>query len=117
MVWNDLPKPWDVMDGQMQCNRALIEATCARHGVHGKGWIAPRPKSVEAFTPTPELVHGVTVSSPDLAKVLRSCGYFSGPSKGVKRDAGVPVTKVLGADGQTVEAVEGFMVPAVINAP
>jgi len=87
-VWNDLPKPWDVVLGREICTRALIETACKKQGVHGKGWIKPRPKSVASFKPTPELVHGVTVSSPDLAALLRKAGYFSGPSKGVKHDAG-----------------------------
>jgi len=31
-----------------------------------------------AFSPTPELVHGVAVTSPALAAVLRKAGWFSG---------------------------------------
>ena len=39
----------------------------------------------EAFTPTPELVHGVAVSSPTLAHALRRAGVFSGkPLRGVR---------------------------------
>ena len=44
-----------------------------------KGWIAQRPKGTPvAFTPTPELVHGVIVDDPELARVLRKAGWFSG---------------------------------------
>ncbi|STC93134.1 hypothetical protein [Chryseobacterium carnipullorum] len=42
------------------------------------GWIAPRTHQVSPFKPTPELVHGVTVSNPFLASVLRKNKYFSG---------------------------------------
>ena len=43
------------------------------------GWIAPRERArVAPFQPTPELVHGVTVGSPGLARLLRRAGIFSG---------------------------------------
>jgi hypothetical protein len=36
-----------------------------RHGVPRAGWVTPPPaKRATAFTPTPEIVRGVTVSSP-----------------------------------------------------
>lgn len=92
-VWRLLPYPWEVMAGRRRCTRADVERACATAGVTtGKGWVAPRPRHVAKFTPTPELVHGVTVASPQLAKVLRSCGYFSGPSKGV-RHIGPPIMR------------------------
>jgi hypothetical protein len=83
-VWGELPKLWDVMTGKATCTRMDIEAACTRHGVEGKGWIAPREKHVAAFRPTPDLVHGVVVSSPALAEALYRCGAFSGPSKGLR---------------------------------
>lgn len=96
-VWNDLPLPWDVVLGKSQCRRANITAACRRHGVDGgsKGWIAPRPKTVAEYTPTPELVHGVTIGSPHLASILRRCGYFSGPSKGVKAVTTVDIDRTM----------------------
>jgi len=85
LVWCDLPKPWEVMLHGATCTRPQILASCKKHGIKGgKGWIAPRERAVEDFSLTPELVHGVVVSCPELAKTLRKCGYFSGPSKGVK---------------------------------
>lgn len=81
-VWGELPKPWEVLLHGVRCDRALVEAACAAHGIEGKGWVAPRPKTVAEFTPTPELVHGVVVSSPALARALKEAGYFAGPSKG-----------------------------------
>jgi hypothetical protein len=54
---------------------------CRRHGVDPvkNGWVAPRPgRTVHAFRPTPELVHGVEVGHPGLALILRRMGYFSG---------------------------------------
>lgn len=67
-----------MINNEKSCSRKEIEAACAKFKVEGKGWINPRPKSISQFKPTPELVHGVTVSSPALAKYLRSVGVFSG---------------------------------------
>lgn len=96
-VWNDLPLPWEVVLGRAQCTRYNIESACRRHGVKSgsKGWISPRPKTVAEFTPTPELVHGVSVGSPHLAFILRRCGYFSGPSKGVKAVAEIDIDRTV----------------------
>lgn len=80
-VWNDLPLPWEVISGEVECPASLVETVCRRHGVDPtmKGWIAPRPgRMVHAFRSTPELVHGVTVGHPGLAMILRRMGYFSG---------------------------------------
>lgn len=86
LVWCDLPKPWDVMLHGKSCTRNHIQAVCKKHGVKGKGWISPRERIADDFSLTPELVHGVVVTCPDLARILRKCGYFSGPSKGVKAE-------------------------------
>jgi hypothetical protein len=80
-VWSELPLPWEVLAGDATCTRHQVEEVCRRHGVDPvkQGWIAPPPKRcVEKFTPTPELVHGVAVADPALAKVLRRAGWFSG---------------------------------------
>ena len=81
-VWNDLPLPWEVLSGSLDCPRTLVEEVCRRHGVDPvkTGWSAPRPgdRKVHAFRPTPELVHGVTVGHPRLALTLRRMGVFSG---------------------------------------
>ena len=80
-VWDELPLPWEVISGESECPRGLVEVVCRRHGVDPvkNGWAAPRPgRTVHAFRPTPELVHGVEVGHPGLALVLRKLGYFSG---------------------------------------
>lgn len=82
-VWAALPPPWEVLDGSTRCTRADIEMVCRRYGIdpEAKGWTSPRPKQyVEAFRPTPELVHGVEVGHPGLAILLRKIGLFSGKS-------------------------------------
>jgi hypothetical protein len=79
-VFGELPRPWDVILHGESCTRAMVEKACNKHNVKS-GWLAPKKKSVAAYTPTPELVHGVIVSSPDLAAALRASGYFAGPSK------------------------------------
>ncbi|CAK0775425.1 conserved hypothetical protein [uncultured Gammaproteobacteria bacterium] len=82
-VWAVLPAPWEVFSGQASCARADVEAACARFGVDpaASGWTAPRgPRQAVPFRPTPELVHGVAVSQPHLALVLRKAGWFSGKS-------------------------------------
>ena len=80
-VWASLPFPWDVIGGLRPCTRADVEAACEAHGVDpvARGWTAPRAEGpVVQFTPTPELVHGVTVADPQWAALLRRAGVFSG---------------------------------------
>lgn len=81
LVWNEVPLPWEVLSGEAPCTRATVEEACRRHGVDPvkKGWTAPPPeRPVARFRPTPELVHGVTVSNPGLAAAIRKAGWFSG---------------------------------------
>jgi hypothetical protein len=83
-VWADLPLPWEVLRGEKECPRSLVEAACARHRVDpiAGAWTAPRPAAeAVAFRRTPELVHGVAVADPLMASALRSAGVFSGKGK------------------------------------
>ncbi|MFD8786476.1 hypothetical protein [Kitasatospora sp. NPDC059599] len=83
-VWAELPLPWEVLRGEKECPRSLVEAACARHGVDpvAGAWTAPRPAAKAiAFRRTPELVHGVAVTDPLMASALRSAGIFSGKGK------------------------------------
>lgn len=80
-VWSRLPLPWEVLDGTAACSRADVEAACREHRVDPErsGWTAPRTHTAIArFRPTPELVHGVAVSDPLWAMVLRRARVFSG---------------------------------------
>ena len=78
-VWAALPLPWEVLRGEALCTRDLVAQACRMYGVAETGWTGPKgDKRAVKFTPTPELVHGVTVSSPLLASVLRNAGVFSG---------------------------------------
>jgi hypothetical protein len=80
-VWKELPRPWDVMSGEVACPKALVDEICLRHGLDPEksGWSAPQPgRIIDKFTPTPELVHGVVVASPILAAIFRKAGVFSG---------------------------------------
>ncbi|MFD5555261.1 hypothetical protein ACFWIA_15660 [Streptomyces sp. NPDC127068] len=80
-VWADLPLPWEVLRNGVECPRSLVEEVCVRHGVDptASGWTAPRAAARPVpFRPTPELVHGVRVGHPLLAKLLRSKGVYSG---------------------------------------
>lgn len=82
-VFAELPLPWQVLDGSERCTRAQIEATCRAHGVSPEAWVGPRSRGEPVpFRATPELVHGVAVTSPALAKTLRSLGVFSGRPHG-----------------------------------
>jgi len=84
-AWAFLPMPWDVIGGEARCTRADVEAACAQAGTDpvARGWTAPRAAgAVAEFTPTPELVHGVTIADPSWAALLRRAGAFSG--KGVR---------------------------------
>ncbi|MFF7492841.1 hypothetical protein [Streptomyces rubiginosohelvolus] len=85
-VWADLPLPWEVLRGEKDCPRSLVEAACVRHRVDpiAGAWTAPRPAAeAVAFRRTPELVHGVAVADPLMASALRSAGVFSGKGKRV----------------------------------
>lgn len=80
-VWEQLPLPWAVLRGTAICTRATVREVCLQVGLEPgpSGWITPRPQGRAApFRPTPELVHGVTVGSPALARILRQAGVFSG---------------------------------------
>jgi hypothetical protein len=79
-----LPPSWEVLLGRASCTRADVERACRAAGVDPTkgGWIAPRERTAVApLRPTPELVHGVAIGSPLLAKMLRSMGVFSGKPK------------------------------------
>lgn len=81
LIWNDLPLPWEALKGKTECNRKIIKKVCANHKVDPveSGWIGPKSnKFVESFRPTPELVHGVAVGCPFLAKKIKAAGWFSG---------------------------------------
>ena len=92
-VWKELPAPWKVLRGEVPCTRAMVLAACEKHKVPSGGWCDARPpKNAVNFTVTPELVHGVTVTSPDLAKVLRNAGVFSGKNL---KDVNLPDFRVV----------------------
>jgi hypothetical protein len=79
-VWAALPRPWRVLDGRTACTRPMVEAACTTVGLDPEraGWTAPRARTrIARFRPTPELVHGVAVTNPHLAAVLRTAGWFS----------------------------------------
>lgn len=83
-VWADLPVPWDVVLGDDACDADRVRQACWRHGVdpEATGWTQPyRQEYTERPAPARDLVHGVTVSSPLLAHVLRSIGVFSGQAR------------------------------------
>lgn len=79
-VWNKLPLPWEVFNNTQICSKRLVIKYCKQAGIDAEksGWVAPRVHGVEKYKPTPELVHGVEVSNPFLAKVLRQHKFFSG---------------------------------------
>lgn len=80
-VWATLPLPWKVVTGELVCTRADVEEACAAAGVDpaADGWVVPRTTGVtEQMAPTPELVHGISLSSPELAAILRKYKAFSG---------------------------------------
>jgi hypothetical protein len=114
-VWAALPPPWEVLAGRAVCTRQDVEAACRAHGVDPvkAGWTAPRPggRQAVAFSPTPELVHGVAVTSPALAAVLRKAGWFSGKAARPLPE-GAPAVEVVRDD-------QGFALSArpVVRSP
>lgn len=80
-VWASLPLPWTVLFGEARCNRQLVEIVCDRYKINPltSGWIARQnKKTVEPTSWTPELVHGIQVASPAMAKAFKQAGIFSG---------------------------------------
>jgi hypothetical protein len=76
-VWQKLPFPWEVFQHKTQCSRQTVDFVCDQAKI--PSWVQPPPKKIPTkFTPTPELVHGIAVSSPFLATTLRKAGWFSG---------------------------------------
>lgn len=83
IIWNELPLPWEVLSGEKTCTKQMVESVCRQEGVSPSksGWIAPRKHGIAQYRPTPELVHGVAISNPFLARVLRKHKVFSGKTK------------------------------------
>lgn len=79
-VWNALPLPWEVFENEVVCTKYMVAEKCKSVGLDPEksGWIAPRVHGIAQYTPTPELVHGVSVSNPFLAKVLKMNKVYSG---------------------------------------
>ncbi len=95
-VWAALPLPWEVLRGDAKCTSEDVRKAVAYAQADADGWLGPRTKkrTVVKWSPTPELVHGVAVSSPRLASALKKAGVFSGkaiaaevPPVAVHRDA------------------------------
>jgi hypothetical protein len=84
IVWAALPLPWEVLQDTASCTRTMVRNACRRAELDPakSGWLAPRVHGVVTFRPTPELVHGVSVSSPYLAQLLRQHKVFSGKKTG-----------------------------------
>jgi len=83
-VWAELPLPWDVIHGLARCDAGQVRYACRRVMLDpdASGWTAPRATGPAAqFRPTPELVHGVEVASPQWAALLRGAGVFGGTGK------------------------------------
>jgi hypothetical protein len=108
-VWAELPRPWDVLSGVVLCTRKQVERVCLKHKVDPvkAGWTAPLQRRAVAFRPTPELVHGVTVSSPQLATLLRKAGWFSGKSAVSQPEESMPVRVHRDAHGFVTGADDG----------
>jgi hypothetical protein len=102
LVWARLPLPWQVLGGTHLCTAGDVRAACAEAGLDAEasGWLAPLPDGAPAeFEPTPDLVHGIAVSDPVWAGVLRRAGAFSGKKikKGHEEDLlAVPAEVVVG---------------------
>jgi len=85
-IWAELPYPWDVLHHKALCTKAMVENVCKKHHVAPQKWTGPLlAQKAVPFTATPELVHGVAISSPDLAAHLKQAKWFSGkPSQALE---------------------------------
>jgi hypothetical protein len=80
-VWAKLPPPWQVLSGERSCSRRKILSVLKELEIEpeGSAWLGPRAQGkAVACSPTPELCHGIAVSSPQLASLFRKWGIFSG---------------------------------------
>ncbi len=80
-VWARLPLPWEVLLYGKPCTAIQTRDACLQEDLDPdvSGWTTPLPKGNAAdVKPTPELVHGVAISDPTWAQVLRQAGVFSG---------------------------------------
>lgn len=76
-----LAPAWKVVTGEESCTARDVRLACTAEGLDPEttGWVAPLAKGeLGTVTPTPELVHGITVGDPILAAVLRRAGAWSG---------------------------------------
>lgn len=79
-----LPTPWSVLRGEADCTADEVRHVCALAGLDPErtGWVGPRATGPAVpFRATPELVHGVAISSPVLAAYLKKADVFSGKPK------------------------------------
>lgn len=93
-VFKRLPLPWDVVLGTAVCTRSAVEAACSDARVANGSWTTPRETGEPVPTRTTNaLVHGVAISDPGLADVLRRAGWFSGKSNARLVDESVTVAR------------------------
>lgn len=90
-AWNLLPKPWEVVLEGVRCSRYMVVRACKKSKLDPKLWLqsSDTTRKVELTGFTPELVYGVEVGSPGLAKILKKAGFFAGPSKTKGHDEGI----------------------------
>ncbi len=71
-VWELLPAPWDVVDGEVQCTARTVELACYQVGVDPRaaGWTV-QPEVTTLWKPGPELVAGIEHADPGWAGLLR----------------------------------------------
>jgi hypothetical protein len=115
LVWTRLPFPWEVFAGNATCTRAQVEEACAAYGVDPvkKGWTFPRhERQAVEFRPTPELVHGVIVSHPELATILRRAGWFSGKAAHPLPPETNPIALHVDRTGAVLGVTPGLDIPA-----
>lgn len=78
-IFKSIPLPWDVTLGKAVCTRRDVIEAQKRHGIKKNLWTTQfEPGKPVATKITHALVHGVAVSDPELADVLRRAGWFSG---------------------------------------
>lgn len=76
-----LSPAWKVVTGEASCTARDVRLACMDESIEAEttGWTAPLAKgALGSVTPTPELVHGITVGDPILASILRRAGVWSG---------------------------------------
>lgn len=84
-VFRAVPTPWEVLGGERDCPRGLVERACREAGVDplATGWLIPAGADVRRAPASDELRRGLALEAPELARLAGRRGWLTGrPASG-----------------------------------